>query len=265
MIYHDNFDGTSFNQTAAEYLALCQQTFRFAAIQLSANLKTIAPDAKPCVIFDLDETILDNSAANAALIRDGQPFEEHGNWKDWCNKRQTALVTGSKEFVLACAEEFKVEVFFITSRLHAEVREATKADLIRHGLPVTASDDPLDTNLFMKGMGTSMGTSYPLDDKFQQRDFLTKVRGYKVALIIGDNLGDWLATFGNNVPYTQRVHNFQTSVAEFERDFILVPNPMYGSWIITLNQKWPDSAVAGSLQPVSAAEAPRLNALHFPL
>lgn len=267
MIYHNNFDGTSFNQTAAEYIALCQQTYFFADRQLRENLKAIASGAKPCVIFDLDETVLDNSPANAALIRDGKLFNEKGNWKEWCNLGQTELVPGAKPFVDACKNVFGVAVFYITSRQQADVRAVTRTDLKnRHNLPLELGDDPMTTNLFMKNMGqfdAPSGRRYTLDDKFQQRDFLIRELGYTVALILGDNLSDWLPQFGNSVDYRQRVQNLLQQQG-LGQDFILIPNPMYGSWLITLTRQCPDSIDPATLQPVTSAESPRLGALRFP-
>src|SRR4051812_40740452 len=57
-------------QTAAEYRACCLQAYHLARVQLEANLnkqsscdddKAPKPDLKPAVVFDLDETVFDNS------------------------------------------------------------------------------------------------------------------------------------------------------------------------------------------------------------
>jgi predicted secreted acid phosphatase len=50
-------------QTAAEYRALCYQAFNIAALRLNEISKKKLRKQKLAIITDLDETILDNSIA----------------------------------------------------------------------------------------------------------------------------------------------------------------------------------------------------------
>src|SRR5580765_474488 len=56
-------------QTAAEYRALCYQAFNIAALRLNEIPGKKFRKEKLAIITDLDETILDNSYADAKLIK----------------------------------------------------------------------------------------------------------------------------------------------------------------------------------------------------
>ncbi len=261
MKFHDNLDSTCFHQVAAEYEALCTQLFRFALRQAKDNLANISHGKTACVILDLDETLLDNSASGARLIRDGQPFIESGNWKDWCNERKTQVVPGARTFVDGIVA-LGVQPIYVTSRLHAEVREATKADLGRHGFPLIPSDDPMHTNLFMKKMGTVVvgNATWSLQNKYEQRQFFTSVRNYEVILNVGDNLSDWEESYHHSHAMSDRLASLRANVDRLGQEFVLLPNPMYGSWQIALNNDFPGPSLDG---PVTAAENAHMRALRF--
>src|SRR5258706_10018286 len=55
-------------QTAAEYRALCYQAYNLAALRISQIPKKDYRKNKLAIITDLDETILDNSYASAQLM-----------------------------------------------------------------------------------------------------------------------------------------------------------------------------------------------------
>ena len=68
----------SWVQNSAEFKAIAFQTFNLAKLRWDMD-KT---GGKKCVVVDVDETIIDNSAFNAGLI--GRDFG-YGNsrWKEW--------------------------------------------------------------------------------------------------------------------------------------------------------------------------------------
>src|SRR3954463_8034142 len=71
-----------YQQTAAEYRALCYQAFNMAALRLNEIPKKKFRKQKLAIITDLDETVLDNSYVEAQLIRDGKEFS-NATWKNW--------------------------------------------------------------------------------------------------------------------------------------------------------------------------------------
>ncbi|MEO6820344.1 MAG: HAD family acid phosphatase, partial [Ginsengibacter sp.] len=61
---------TAFQQSAAEYRALCYQAFNIAHLRVDQNREV--KSAKPkAIMTDLDETVLDNSAYQAHQILQG--------------------------------------------------------------------------------------------------------------------------------------------------------------------------------------------------
>ena len=97
---------TLYMQKAAEYRALAYQAFNLARWQLDLDLagknKHDIPKAdrkKPrAVMVDIDETMLDNSPAQAYNIKNRLPFDNK-NWYAWGEMRKAKSIPGSVDFV----------------------------------------------------------------------------------------------------------------------------------------------------------------------
>ena len=206
MTAHNNLHGLLFQATSAEYIALCVQMYQLARHALVHRLES-GTFRNPAVIFDLDETLLDNSAYAAWQIQAGTNFDEKTSWTQWCHTGQAGAVPGGVEFV-RFALEADVTPIFITSRLN-ECRVGTARNLKKLGLlsaeelikeeskGATEPEHALDTRLFMKGMPEisvdrpSGEEVFKLGNKFLQRVFCTQARGYEIILAVGDNLSDY--------------------------------------------------------------------------
>ena len=152
-----------------------------------------------------------------------------------------------------------VTPIFITTRLNAS-RAGTARNLAKLGLisaeelkfELTKSnkpDHPFHTRLFMKGMpSVSVEAPYTretfvLANKFMQRVFCTKARGYEIILSVGDNLSDYAEYYGRVFDPTgagisgeaptasSRKASVLQDLSLFGRDFVLIPNPTYGGWL----------------------------------
>jgi len=211
-------------QTAAEYRACCLQTYRLAELRL-ASLMAARP-AKPAVIMDLDETVLDNSAYESYLYETGQ---ENGgdlwtiyerDYPGW-----PALVPGAKPFIDK-AEAMRVTVIYISNRSERYGSSTIKA--LRHlGINVEKIED----RLYLK-----TDTS----DKTKRRDRVAAK--YNVLLLFGDNLRDFSETFvapkvsgedganGYNKAIQDRFDRVDAAVFHFGQDWFILPNPGYGEW-----------------------------------
>ena len=157
---HNTLHALLFQATSAEYIALCVQMYQLARHALVERLRS-GTFRNPAVIFDLDETVLDNSAYAAWQIQSGSNFDENTSWKAWCNAAESGAVPGAVEFV-HFVEEARVTPIFITTRLNA-TRLGTAKNLLQLGvlsendltLEKNATDDETharSTRLFMKGM-----------------------------------------------------------------------------------------------------------------
>ncbi len=70
-----------YQQTAAEYRALCYQAFNFAKYQLDQNLRIMGLQKQQAVVVDIDETVLDNSPHEAKCIINNEIYPAY--WEEW--------------------------------------------------------------------------------------------------------------------------------------------------------------------------------------
>lgn len=257
MTAHNTLHGLLYQASSAEYIALCVQTYQLARHALIDRLNT-GTFRHPAVIFDLDETVFDNSAYAAWQIQVGTNFDEATSWKAWCDAAQSEAVPGAIEFI-RFVEEAGVTPIFITTRQEV-TRQGTVKNLVQLGaLPQSEVNSerkarsntkhPLTTRLFMKGMADvtvkrpSGAATYQLGNKFQQRVFCSEVRGFEIILSLGDNLSDYAECYGRVFDSTgtpekgkfPTVASRRASILQdlnlLGRDFILLPNPTYGGWL----------------------------------
>ena len=217
------YDAVTWMQASAEYQLLTKQTYRHAANQLLAALDDPHWSAdeiqtveggfqnKPAaIILDVDETVLDNSAYNARNIRDGKLFSLQA-WNAWCEERRAIAIPGAVDFIQR-AEALGVKVFFITDR-EDEVKEATIENLRKIGVNATAE------NVLTKNP--------KLDDKISRRAIVSQ--DYRILLLVGDSMSDLCSGMGTR-EWEQR-HKIGAEKSElFGPRWVMLPNPVYGSW-----------------------------------
>jgi predicted secreted acid phosphatase len=257
MTAHNSLHGLLYQATSAEYVALCVQLYQLARHALMDRLRS-GTFRRPAVIFDLDETLLDNSAYAAWQIKVGANFDEATSWKEWCDAGESGTVPGGVEFV-KFAEESGATPIFITTRLN-ETRMGTARNLMQLGVLSelelkmeekngAKAEHAFHTRLFMKGMPDVQVERpngkqiYRLANKFVQRIFCGEARGFEIILSLGDNLSDYAEYYGrvpdssgaakpNEFPtISSRRASVLQDLSLFGRDFILLPNPTYGGWL----------------------------------
>ena len=202
-------DAVLWQHASAEYYRIALQTYELARMKLAANLGS--PDPRPrAVVVDIDETVLDNSPYQVAAIRDGRTFEQ-ATWKDWTDKASARPTPGALPF-LRHAMEQGCEVFYITNR---DIREqaATLKNLQDLGFPF-ADEAHL---LLMDGSS----------DKTERR---ARVAGtHRIVLLVGDQLRDFHEGFKDRS--TDDGRPMVDAMGDtLSRYFILLPNPMYGTY-----------------------------------
>jgi len=236
-----NLNAVLWMQSAIEYEAAALQAFRLAQDQLDAALKDPqwtsaleqgagAAALPPAVIVDVDETVLDNSAYQARMVRDGTAFSPD-TWDAWVMEARATAIPGAVEFARHAAGR-GVAVFYVTNRT-ANIEEATRRNLAAEGFPVAAEVDTVLTR--------GERPEWQASAKGPRRAHVA--RGYRVLLLVGDDLGDFVAD-ASGTPEDRR-----TRTAAYEswwgRRWIMLPNPTYGSW---------ERAVLGSAQDPIAAK-----------
>lgn len=219
-------------QTAAEYRALCEQTFAAATAALklaladrswSAALEQTGASAEarpPAVICDVDETLLDNSAYNARLLAHGKGEGfSLDTWNAWVEERRALPVPGAKAFLKAC-RELGVTVFYVTNR-GSEVEAATRDNLRSVGFPLEEFDTLLTRNDIDEAGS----------EKSPRRTHVANT--HRILLLLGDDLGDFVPN-SRKASRKERAELTEQHRDQFGTRWFMLPNPIYGSWLSAL-------------------------------
>ena len=128
-------------------------------------------------------------------------------------------IRGAVEFVKFATSDPKVRVYYVTNRSHG-VWQATARNLRAAGFPV----DEDGGNLLSLGKQDGWST-----DKQSRRAFVASTN--RVLMLVGDDLNDFVAGVkGEGVTPAARQEIAERNVANWGTKWIMIPNPMYGSW-----------------------------------
>ena len=199
-----------YQQTAAEYRALCYQAYNLAHFMLDRDLDNKKINMPRCVVLDIDETILDNSPYEAKCILEKLIYPN--KWEDWITKASARPVPGALDF-LKYARSNGVEVYFVTNRKENE-RESTVDNLKSAGFNAVDAD-----HLLMRG---------DISSKEIRRAKIKETR--HISLLFGDNLADFSDAFDGKLSVQDRFNAVEKLKKEFGTRFIVLPNAMYGDW-----------------------------------
>jgi len=216
-----------FIATSAEYRACCLQIYNFAARRLEQILAQGRP-ARPAVIFDLDETVLDNSAFQTALYAAGSEYQQH-LWDEYEKNHpdQTRLVPGAKGFIDLC-HRLGVSPVYISNRSEP-FRASTVKALELLGINI----ENIDERLLLKAEGGS-------SDKASRREHAAVK--FNVVMVFGDNLRDFSESFtapkvdpasgvaGIRAAIEKRWQLTDEASCHWGYDWFVIPNPVYGEW-----------------------------------
>jgi acid phosphatase len=231
---HELLNSVLWIQTSVEYRAVCQGIYAAATRALDEALADPAwtaaveqepgyADLPPAVILDLDETVIDNSRLFGEVIRRRVDLLPD-RWTTWIARGEADAVPGALEF-LATARGKGVKVFFITNR-NTRGRAATFANLRALGIDVEPAE------LMMAG---EQGWT---TDKTERRRAVA--RQYRVLLVFGDVLHDFLAT-DDSSPET-RLASAADYAAWWGRRWFMFPNPLTGNWLSAISRGVGDDA-----------------------
>lgn len=209
-----------FVQTAAEYRALCYQAYNAGEARLKAIADTAQSTKQLAVVLDLDETVLDNSPYTAWQIEADLPYSK-STWAKWTDLASADLVPGAKRF-LQVADSLGFGIFYISNR-DTSALNGTWKNMGIYDLP------QIDPDHFYLKTTTS--------DKTERRNAV-RDRGYEIVLFAGDNLGDYDARWDKS-PTAERAALTDDARADFGTKFLMLPGPLYGSWLASLyNYDW---------------------------
>ena len=218
-----NIMSVLYQQTAAERLAGSLQTFRSAKQALDNALADSSWSAlpgqdvqgkRPAIIVDVDETVLDNTAYEARMILDGTKYPE--GWINWGKEAVATEVPGAKDFLNYAASK-GVTIFYVTNRV-IELKESTKNNLTKLDIPW---DQGIDTVL-MRGENNWDSNKGPRRELIGEK--------YRVLLMVGDNLGDFVDAKDNNLSPKQRKEIVRAYSDYWGVKWFMIQNIAYGDW-----------------------------------
>jgi 5'-nucleotidase (lipoprotein e(P4) family) len=226
----DNLNATVWVQKAVEHDLIYREIYRIAQQKLLKALHDPKWDAlphgersgpvaglKPAVILDVDETVLDNSAYEARLIKHRQSYNE-ATWAMWVKQEKARALPGALAFTRYAARH-GITVFYLTNRAK-DLGPATLDNLRKLGFPIQ------NQHVFM-GLGTYVkGCELIGTQKTCRRELIG--RKYRVLMQFGDQIGDFLTVL-SNTPKGRR-SAVQPYMSWFGDRWFVFPNPTYGSW-----------------------------------
>ena len=232
-----NFNSTLWMQSSAEFNANALQTYNTAIRNLekavknttsTAALEQTAPytSLPPAVILDVDETVLDNSMYDARLILAADNYSP-ATWDEWVGLRQATAVPGAINFINQ-AKRSGVEVIFVTNRTCKE-REGTidkcpqESDTIDNLEKVGIEDVHPSSILLLN--------EQPGDSAEKESRRKTVAEKYRIVMLFGDDLGDFLANVKKDITPDQRETLVAAHSEKWGSVWYILPNPKYGSWL----------------------------------
>jgi 5'-nucleotidase (lipoprotein e(P4) family) len=210
--------GTLYMQKAAEYRALCYQAFNLAQMNLTAdfdkkNLKKLPKAERKmlrAIVVDIDETVLDNSPAQAYGIKNNKSFNTT-DWYAWGEMRKAKAIPGAVDF-LQSASRKNVRIFYVSNRDEVQ-KQATIDNLKAVGFPDVSAETVL--------LRTTESGKEPRRQIILQK--------HRIIMLFGDNLNDFSNIFEKK-SIADRFAETDKMRPTFGAKFIVLPNAMYGDW-----------------------------------
>lgn len=195
-------------RNSAEQRALFVQTYRWAGERLR-ELAGRERSGGWAVIMDADETTLDNSTYQLRRNGQNQGYSSE-TWAAWAREKAAPAIPGAAEFT-RLVHELGGRVAIVSNR-DEEICGDTRDNLRQVGIVFDAVlcrvQGQSDKNPRFAAVEAGTGTGLP---------------PLKVVMWVGDNIQDF-PRLGQDVRALPAVPD------AFGRSYVIVPNPMYGSW-----------------------------------
>ena len=222
---NDLLNATLWVTNSVEFKANAMEAYALAKIQLDKALAdkswTAATeqtgdfqDKPPAIILDADETVIDNGAYEAWLIKTGNDYSGK-TWAAWVADAEAKAVPGAVDFT-KYADSKGVKVFYVTNR-SADQEAATRKNMEALGFPMGGNVDTFLMSKEKEDWTSKKGT---------RRAFIAK--DYRILLLVGDNYGDFSDDYGGSE--ADRLKSFESNIAHIGHDWIFIGNPEYGSF-----------------------------------
>ena len=233
---NSDFNNVLWIQTAAEYQASCDQVYNSALLNIEAAVadnKWAAAieqtndyyDLPPAVIFDIDETVLDNSFYQAQLALDDSEYQL-SSWDKWIQMQSAKDIAGAVTFIHYIQDK-GIEVLFITNR---ECRKRgngvlpcpQESDTIEN-LKALGISGITESNILLKNEFKDWGS-----EKKSRRKYISEK--YRIIMLFGDDLGDFIPDVRKDITPEKRKEIAAIYKTNWGTKWFIISNPMYGSW-----------------------------------
>lgn len=228
--------GALWAMTAAEYPACGFQAYNAAVMNLEAAIADPAWTAAleqtgayfnlpPAVIFDIDETVLDNSEFQGWLALHRAEFKA-GDWDRWGRQGRAGSIAGAVEFIQHL-QDLGITVIFITNRECSRRADSAspcpqEADTIENLSAVGISGIP-ENQVLLKNEFADWGS-----DKTTRRTYVAEK--YRILMLFGDDLGDFISGARTSITPEERRELAASYQTFWGKKWFILPNPNYGSW-----------------------------------
>jgi len=203
-------------------------TFRECVFQAYLNagdrLDKLAKGKEPgtwCVIFDTDETLLNNSLYQAEQQSAGLSYNEN-TWGKWCDRMEATALPGAVDFCRR-VQNLGGKVIVISNR-RGDLMDATTGNLNKVGIPFDAcllkggsyrsDSSKIARRAAIRNGGVdwdkNAAITNPLGEEFPPLEIL---------MLCGDQAHDL---------YDPAKLTYQDVKDRFSRELVVIPNPMYG-------------------------------------
>lgn len=198
-------------RASAERRALYLQGYRTATTVIERRSPGF-PAGSWAVILDADETVIDNSPYEQELAERHASYDE-ASWQEWVLREAAAALPGAVAFTER-VRALGGKVVIVTNR-DDRYCEPTRANLRKVGIvadEVLCKTDPKNGSKDPRFEAVAAGTAP------------STLPALKVLMWVGDNIQDFPRQ-------TQAIRTASDSAfANFGERYIVLPNPMYGSW-----------------------------------
>lgn len=196
---------------AAERRAAYVQAYRLAtsAIERAAQGRVAGSWG---VILDADETTIDNSPYEIQQARLGVPYDS-ASWDAWVKRGAARALPGVVDFTTR-VHALGGRVVIVTNR-DQPYCDVTRENILRVGVP---ADEVLCRT------DRSSGSKDPRFEAVQRGTAPSVLSPMDVLMWVGDNIQDF-PHLGQSIRTAP-----DSAFAGFGERYIVLPNPMYGSW-----------------------------------
>jgi 5'-nucleotidase (lipoprotein e(P4) family) len=203
--------GVRWFAAAAEQRAAYVQAYRSATATIERAAEG-RPAGSWAVILDADETVIDNSPYEIQQARLGVPYDS-ASWDAWVKRGAARALPGVVAFTNR-VHALGGRVVIVTNR-DQQYCAVTRENILQDGVP---ADEVLCRT------DRASGSKDPRFDAVQGGTAPSTLPPLNVLMWVGDNIQDFphLSQAIRTAP--------DSALAGFGERYIVLPNPMYGSW-----------------------------------